>query len=286
MNKFSSSSRNDGGIAFGFIILGIGVLLLLKKVGVFIPGWVLTWPMILIVIGVFTLIKHEFKSLFGAFLLALGSYFLLRNEFGLDFSLDRYIFPVGLIVLGIYLISKKKKEQDLMNDIQAKWQINKNKGTSAPIGGEEVKDEAKVENSTSSSFGSSSASSSSTFSGASSMSGNSFSDTLNIDAILSGVNKRILSKNLKGGKLTAAFGGIDLDLTQADIQGEVTLQIDVIFGGMKLVVPPHWDVRSDVSNIAAGIDDKRVYRESSIDPEKVLILKGTVLFGGLEIKSY
>lgn len=282
MNKFSSSPRNDGGIAFGFIILGIGVLLLLKKIGVFIPGWVLTWPMILIVIGVFTLIKHEFKSLFGAFLLALGSYFLLRNEFDLDFSLDRYIFPIALIVLGIYLISKKKKEQDLLKDIQANWQVNKNKKTSAPIGAEEVKED----DSTSSRFTSSSSSSSSTFSGASSMSGNSFSDTLNIDAILSGVNKRILSKNLKGGKLTAAFGGIDLDLTQADIHGEVTLQIDVIFGGMKLVVPPHWDVRSDVSNIAAGIDDKRVYRESSIDPEKVLILKGTVLFGGLEIKSY
>jgi hypothetical protein len=95
-----------------------------------------------------------------------------------------------------------------------------------------------------------------------------------------------MSKNLRGGKLTAAFGGIDLDLTQADIQGTVTLQIDVIFGGMKLIVPPHWDIRTEVSNIAAGIEDKRTYRETAIDPDKVLILKGTVLFGGLEIRSF
>lgn len=274
--KNYSSPRNDGGIIFGFVILIIGVLLLLKKVGIFIPSWVLTWPMILIVIGVFTLIKHEFRSLFGGFMLFLGSYFLLRNEFGFSLALDRYIFPIALIVLGVYLITKKKKEQDLIRDIQAKWQVNQKKSTLGTSNEEVVEDPSDPKTDTGtgakSSFGN--------------MSGTSFSDTLNIDAILSGVNKRILTKNLKGGKLTAAFGGIDLDLTQADIQGPVTIQVDVIFGGMKLVVPPHWDVRSEVSNIAAGIDDKRVYRDSMIDPEKVLILKGTVLFGGLEIKSY
>jgi predicted membrane protein len=270
------SSQNDGGIVFGFVILGIGILLLLKKIGIFVPSWVLTWPMILIVIGIFTLIKHEFKSLFGVFMLFLGSYFLLRNEFNMDFALDRYIFPVALIVLGVYLITKKKKEKDLIRDIQAKWQVNQKSNTMGTSAEEVIEDPSDPSTDTGkdtkSNFGN--------------MSGNSFSDTLNIDAILSGVNKRILSKNLKGGKLTAAFGGIDLDLTQADIQGPVTVQVDVIFGGMKLVVPPHWDVRAEVSNIAAGIEDKRIYRESAIDPNKVLILKGTVLFGGLEIKSY
>lgn len=209
-------------------------------------------------------------------MLFLGSYFLLRNEFNMDFALDRYIFPVALIVLGVYLITKKKKEKDLIRDIQAKWQVNQKSNTMGTSAEEVIEDPSDPSTDTGkdtkSNFGN--------------MSGNSFSDTLNIDAILSGVNKRILSKNLKGGKLTAAFGGIDLDLTQADIQGPVTVQVDVIFGGMKLVVPPHWDVRAEVSNIAAGIEDKRIYRESAIDPNKVLILKGTVLFGGLEIKSY
>ncbi len=274
--KRHSSSKDDGGIVFGFVILGIGILLLLKKIGIFVPSWVLTWPMILIVIGLFTLIKHEFKSLFGAFMLFLGSYFLLRNEFDFDFALDRYIFPIGLIVLGVYLITKKKKEQDLIRDIQAKWQVNQKNSAMGTSAEEVIEDPSDPKTDTGkdskSNFGN--------------MSGNSFSDTLNIDAILSGVNKRILSKNLKGGKLTAAFGGIDLDLTQADLQGVVTIQVDVIFGGMKLVVPPHWDIRTEVSNIAAGIEDKRVYRETAIDPNKVLILKGTVLFGGLEIKSY
>jgi predicted membrane protein len=95
-----------------------------------------------------------------------------------------------------------------------------------------------------------------------------------------------MSKNFQGGKLTAAFGGVDIDLTQADFTGMATLQVDIIFGGMKLIIPPHWDVRVEVSNIAAGVEDKRLSRISEVDPEKVLLIRGTVFFGGLEIKSY
>jgi hypothetical protein len=36
-----------------------------------------------------------------------------------------------------------------------------------------------------------------------------------------------------------------------------------------------------------GIEDKRIMqKENTIDPTKVLILKGNAVFGGLEIKSY
>ena len=118
------------------------------------------------------------------------------------------------------------------------------------------------------------------------VSGISYNDRVNIDAIFSGVNKRVLSKKFEGGKLTAAFGGIDLDLTQADFKGVVNLQVDVIFGGAKLIVPPHWDVRVEVTNIAAGVEDKRMYSQTEVDPEKVLVLRGTCFFGGLEIKSF
>jgi predicted membrane protein len=100
------------------------------------------------------------------------------------------------------------------------------------------------------------------------------------------VNKRVLSKKFEGGKLTAAFGGIDLDLTQADFSGTVYLQIDVIFGGTKILVPPHWDVRVEITNIAAGVEDKRMYSQTEVDPEKVLVLRGTCFFGGLEIRSF
>ena len=38
--------------------------------------------------------------------------------------------------------------------------------------------------------------------------------------------------------------------------------------------------------IFGGIEDKRRMQTITGPPEKTLILKGTVLFGGIEIKSY
>ncbi|MEB2777752.1 DUF5668 domain-containing protein [Algoriphagus sp. D3-2-R+10] len=272
-------NNNDGGVIFGFIIIAVGVLILLRKLDVFYPDWLLSWPMILIAIGVITLVKHEFKSFFGVIMLGLGTYFLLEREFNFDFGLQRFIFPVALILVGIYLITQKRKEQQVLNDIQEKIRAKSNPSPSPSISSEEYNKGEKT------SFSNESTGAKS-YAGMSGVSGTSYSDSVSIDSIMSGINKRMLTKNFQGGKLTAAFGGIDLDLSQSDFSGIVTLQVDVIFGGIKLVVPPHWDVRVEVTNIAAGVEDKRVYRQSEVDPDKVLVIRGTVFFGGLEIKSY
>ncbi|MCE7054436.1 cell wall-active antibiotics response protein [Algoriphagus sp. AGSA1] len=274
--KRNRVNNNDGGMIFGFIILAVGVLILLRKLDVFYPDWLLSWPMILIAIGVITLVKHEFKSIFGVLMLGVGVFFLLEREFNFHFGLQRFIFPIALILVGIYLITQKRREQQVLSDIQHKI---RNKSTASTTPGEEDKKEEK------SGF-SGESSDTKAFAGMSGVSGTSYSDTASIDSIMSGINKRMITKNFQGGKLTAAFGGIDLDLTQSDFSGMVTLQVDVIFGGIKLVVPPHWDVRVEVTNIAAGVEDKRIYRQSEVDQDKVLVIRGTVFFGGLEIKSY
>lgn len=277
MNKLKRS-QNDGNIAFGFIILGIGVVLLLRKMGLFIPGWVLSWPMIFIVIGTFAIIKHEFKSFFGFIMLFFGAYFLLKNEFDFDFGLSQYIWPLGLIALGIYLITQRKRENKIIDDIRNNWQANR---PSASFKSSSVED-AKVVGDEATDT----ASTGTADSGFTRTTGTSFADRLNIDAIFSGVNRKMMTKHFQGGKITAAFGGIDLDLTSADFNGVVTIQVDIIFGGVKMIIPPHWDIRTEVTNIAAGLEDKRFFREGGVDPNKVVILKGTILFGGLEIKSY
>ena len=84
--------------------------------------------------------------------------------------------------------------------------------------------------------------------------GTAFVDRINESAIFSGVNRKLMTKNFQGGKATVIFGGLDLDLTQVDFTGVVTLDLEVGFGGVKLIVPPHWDVRTEMSNIAAGLE--------------------------------
>lgn len=111
-------------------------------------------------------------------------------------------------------------------------------------------------------------------------------DFLNISAIFSGVNKIVVSKEFKGGEMNAIFGGTDINLTQADFNGTIEIEVNCIFGGAEMVVPANWDVKINMNTIFGGVEDKRPIELMSNNPEKTLIIKGSCIFGGLEIKSY
>ncbi|MEQ8535526.1 MAG: DUF5668 domain-containing protein [Imperialibacter sp.] len=114
---------------------------------------------------------------------------------------------------------------------------------------------------------------------------NSSDDFIDSSVLFGGVKKKIITKNFQGGRIDNIFGGTDLDLMQADFTGTIVMDFSVAFGGVKLIVPPHWNIRNEATAILGGIDDKRPIVQAD-DNSKVLILKGTVMFGGLDIKSY
>ena len=70
--------------------------------------------------------------------------------------------------------------------------------------------------------------------------------------------------------------------------GENAIDVFCVFGGMKLVIPEGWTVKIRVMSLFGGFSDKHRYRvpETKNDQDSVLIIKGTVIFGGGEIKSY
>ncbi len=111
-------------------------------------------------------------------------------------------------------------------------------------------------------------------------------DSIDATAIFGGTKRNIISKNFKGGEISTFFGGTDLDFTQADIQGTAIIQSTTAFGGIKLIVPSHWNLQSEVVCIFGGIDDKRHMAKDAAVGGKTLILKGTCIFGGIDIKSY
>jgi predicted membrane protein len=111
-------------------------------------------------------------------------------------------------------------------------------------------------------------------------------DFVDSTSIFGGAKKNIISKNFKGGDLVNIFGGTDLDLTQADFTGTAVIELTTIFGGTKLIIPSNWSIKSDAVIIFGGIEDKRKMPAVSENPDKVLVLKGTVIFGGIDIKSY
>ncbi len=111
-------------------------------------------------------------------------------------------------------------------------------------------------------------------------------ELLDSTSIFGGIKKTILSKNFCGGEIVNIMGGTELNLSQADINGIVVLEVTQIFGGTKIIVPRHWEVKPEMAAIFGGIDDKRFIEPGAVDASKILLLKGTSIFGGIEVRSY
>ncbi len=106
--------------------------------------------------------------------------------------------------------------------------------------------------------------------------------------IFSGGERKIVSDNFRGGKVTAIFGGTEIDLTKAKLApGRSELEIACIFGGATIIVPDDWNVKIDVVPILGGFGDSRKLNLGrTVDTSRQFVIKGAVVFGGGEVKSY
>lgn len=111
-------------------------------------------------------------------------------------------------------------------------------------------------------------------------------DVIESTCIFSGTKKSVLSKNFKGGEVVTIFGGTELNFMQADIEGSAKLEIEQVFGGTKLLIPPHWEIKSELVTIFGSLEDKRPLPAVGAERTKTLILIGTTVFGGIDIRSY
>lgn len=107
-------------------------------------------------------------------------------------------------------------------------------------------------------------------------------------AIFGGGNKIITSENFKGGNITAVFGGSEINLRGCKLaEGTNIIDILCVFGGTTLIVPQDWNIILNITPIFGGFSNKLIKDPTSTpDQNKILIIKGLVVFGGGEIKSY
>ncbi|TVR73100.1 MAG: hypothetical protein EA408_05600 [Marinilabiliales bacterium] len=116
---------------------------------------------------------------------------------------------------------------------------------------------------------------------------------LNGDAIedvnvFGGHDRIIETPNFKGGEIVNVFGGGNYDLLQSRLSpGNNVLEVVMIFGGSKIIVPQDWDVKVDVAAVFGGFSDKRIKSpEITRDPSRTLIIKGVAIFGGGELVNF
>lgn len=106
--------------------------------------------------------------------------------------------------------------------------------------------------------------------------------------VFSGGERQIVSDNFRGGKVTAVFGGSEIDLTKAKLAPGVSeLELACVFGGTTIIVPDDWNVKIDVVPVLGGFGDSRKLNPGrTVDTTRQLVIKGAVVFGGGEVKSY
>jgi predicted membrane protein len=249
------NSNPNKKFAFGFIVIFAGLLLLGLNFNI-IP-WDLrhiffSWQMLLIAIGVISISNSESRTP-GIILILIGGFFLIPEVFDFHIAFIKLFWPVLLIAIGVMILIKR----GIHGPGHSHWHRHhpnwNSQCTQNTQNNQSELDEGYIYETN----------------------------------IFSGSKRRVTHQVFKGGKISNIFGGTEIDLSQATLaEGRVELTIECIFGGVTLIVPSDWKVILSVNSIMGGFSDKRnVIREPS-DPSRILVIRGSSVFGGGEIKSY
>jgi len=253
MKKHNPNENSKKHLIGGIIVLTIGVLFLFKNFDILSPElryYLFSWKTLLIGIGVLNLLLSN-NRVGGIILIAIGTFFWLPDIFDLSVRAGQLFWPVVLIIIGVSLLLKKNSHPH--HPFRRSSDKNTHTSSDNTINGAEE-------------------------------------DYVDDIAIFGGGTKIMTTQNFRGGKMTAIFGGSELNLSRAYLaSGRNILNVFFVFGGSGIIVPSDWNVVVEATPIFGGFSDER-YIPKSLKAEEgnksVLIIRGLVMFGGGEIKSY
>ncbi|TDG35869.1 hypothetical protein EZJ43_10965 [Pedobacter changchengzhani] len=248
-------NNNKRQVLRGLIILIVGLVFLLPAIGINVPNWVFGWYTFLLCLGFYIGVKRNFRGGAWLALIIIGALFTIDAIPGFDFDASKYGVGLGLVALGAFVIFKSKdgtrnRFKDRINQKFGSAGANYNTNGNADAG---INDNAVID----------------------------------VVAVFGGSQQTVYSKQFNGGSIIAVFGGADINFTQSDFADTVCLDVTAIFGGIKLIVPPGWAIKSNVTAVFGSVEDKRGHNMPNSDvPLKTLVLAGSAFFGGIEVKSF
>lgn len=259
MNRHDS--RFTGRLIAGGLLILVGVLFTLDSFGLLDAGSLFEyWPLILVGVGLARVFGASTgsESRSGWLMMAIGGGLLL---FTLDFIEVRRIWPVILLGIGALLVGQSLRRRSPAVTPPADSAVPPGpspafEGTTGGLivtSGRDGKPDADSE--------------------------------LDEFALMGGGDRVVRSQSFRGGSVTAIMGGFEIDLRGAQIAGDTaTVDIFTLWGGVEMRVPEDWSVVIQGLPILGGFTNTARGNPGEA-PRKTLVVKGTALMGGVEIKN-
>jgi predicted membrane protein len=265
-NNACGGPNITGGLIMGLVVIAVGVLFLLKNVGIiyFDDIWQY-WPVILIVVGISKLANTHSASQVtsGLIIGGIGTIFLLRNLGYIYGDIWAYFWPGILIAVGLSILVKHLEGRGGGSG------QDPNPGLPPPPG-------------------SPPSGSANPFPPASGFSASSSrSNFLHIENVFSGTRQRIESQEFEGGKISTVFGGAEIDLRSANTKREeISIKAEAVFGGIELWVPANWQTIVRGSAVFGSFEDKTFPAAPGASGKAPrLVVTGAAVFGGVVVKN-
>jgi predicted membrane protein len=110
-------------------------------------------------------------------------------------------------------------------------------------------------------------------------------DQLDINVSFGERKAIVTSRNFRGANIYNSFGSTTLNLLQADSSEVMTIDLQVSFGSVEIIVPSHWEVQFELSPTFGSVEDRRYIHTNPGTEKKLIILRGSCSFGSIEVKS-
>lgn len=262
-NELKQTNRSGlpKGLLVGILLMLVGVVILGSNFGMIPPPLrhvLISWQILLIIIGIGNYFKN--KPFSGTILIMIGSFFLMPRIIenypaffpGIDADFVHMYWPLLLIMAGILIILSKlfgpKFDWPNWNNEHHHAMHREHRRDNGYGAGRENLGFSK-------------------------------------NSIFGSGDHIVLDPEFKGGEMNAVFGGITLDLRRTSLpEGETYLEINAVFGGITIFIPTEWYVDTHMDNVFGGFQDNRLPREP-IDKTRKLIIKGSCVFGGGELRN-
>lgn len=99
--------------------------------------------------------------------------------------------------------------------------------------------------------------------------------------VFSSLDQKVSGESFSRGEIVAVFAGGTLDLSAVKTKNKrIELNLVAVFGGIKIIVPKSWSVKTEGIGILAGFDNKSQLAGKETSQ---LIVKGVSILGAVDI---